>query len=998
METFERQKFKVVDFMIQFLQQPFQQITVIAILVAVINTAYSIPTAEFQASTPTGAPTLPAQLPTPTPELQIELPPDIIIDGQPPTLKTAPPVVAQPTAQTSPLPVAPTPVVTQTDAQLFPTSRITTPILTQTGSQTLSLTLKKLEYGDARLKGPAASTSYEFSLPANWLPQEGGLIELDVDYNPNLSILNEPIFAEMEVLLNDRLLHVEPFQSTSASRKIRMGLPPEALFLSEQNETNDLYISFFVDANCEQASRAVLNIKNLSTLNFSFLERPPVLDLALYPYPIYQPNAFEPNHLYILHSARPSAGELQAISLAAAKLGEVIGTPFSITTTTAISATESQVVNSHVLIVGSPESNPLIAQLPLPIPAIKRQLNMWSEMPAVAVRNQPFAYTLNVQNASTVTQTLRVIDRLPLDTTFTHCSGNCRQTQAGFVEWQVPALAPGAKANTTVRVTINDTIPPDQSLAHIATLYDSNNTLINTDSLAVGLGLVPSEQFVSSFEQKGAYFFAKDGLEVAENDGLVQEIQSPWSKKHVAIIVTGLNDQALYKAGQALGGQNRFPGMAGQYAIIQDTQPFTQTDYLPPQTSFTLADLGIQNKTFKIQGGSSIWQRYKFDVPPNWEVSEGAYFDLHLAYSPAFSEISSTLNVALNRTIVAGATLNNANAFTNTLRLPLPPTTFKPGRNRLEISVSTALLDECTTALKNRYWLTIFNDSSLVLPHETLPILSQGLDMELYTRPFTAEPDFKDLVFVLPRNPSEALIQKLVRMMYILGYDSNTTVYSFNLVFAGQSTFNDWRDHHIIAIGLPTTNNFIAEANDLLPQPFQPGTNQLKQQVDNVIYRLPPGFSLGLIQELVSPVNVNKAMLTVTGTNEEGLSWALAALGNDQTAFSMAGNLAFVRGAQIDDTDTRFKEPTEMLASAQSVVPELQPVATAVVIQPTPTTISLGPEPSGTPPPEILQPEEITVVPETVSPTQPGWLRPLLIFSIVLLVLAVGAAIWQSRA
>lgn len=857
----------------------------------------------------------------------------------------------------------------------------------QTVAKTLAITLERLGYQDVVLHGPLALASYSFSLPPDWIPEAGSFVELDVDYTVGPKTSDQPLSAQMEVSLNNKSLHVEPFQDTSVSRKIRVGIPTGNLFSYEDDATNLLNINFVVDASCEDAREVNLTIKNISALNLGYSERPPILDLAFYPQPIYQPRGFEPQQLYILHSAQPSAGELQAITMISAKLGEVTGSDFVITTTAATSVSETQLANSSVLIVGSPEDNPLIPQLSLPIPAIRRQLGMWSEMPAMAVRGQVFSYTLHVQNTSQTDQSLNLVDRLPKGTTFLSCTGECQQGKPGQLSWKLDSLPAGSEASFAVVVTVNESTPPDQQLEHLAILYDSNNIPLNADSLAIQLGVVPGQQFVSSSEQKGTYFFTQNGVTVAESDGLVQEIQSPWSNRYIALVVTGQNDEALTKAAYALSGQNKYPGMVGQYAIVQETRPYSSTAEVISST-FTLAQLGYPDHTLK--GGVSLDSEYRFKLPTGWKVSEDARFNLRYADAAAFSEISSTLNIRLNDLIIAGTALGRTDAISNSLIVPLPQNSFKIGRNRLGLSVDTSFNDKCVDITGDRFWLTVFSDSSFWLPHETAP--SSTLDLDFYPYPFVEDPDLNNLVIALPNPVSPEMVQELASMAFMLGNESSSAGFSPKVIFADQSSLEEWRDYNIVAIGLPTDNSFIAQVNDKLPQPFYPGTTEILQRVNNVIFRLPPDISLGFVQELRAPLNPQRSMLVVTGTNDEGLGWAQAVMGND-LAFDLVGNLAIIHGTDIQNIDTRSDERQAVLASTQRLAPELRPVATVTPTpSPTPT-----PEPPPTNVPEVVQQQETATAPQEIGNFRPIWLQPLLIFSVALLVVASGVAIWQSR-
>jgi hypothetical protein len=136
--------------------------------------------------------------------------------------------------------------------------------------------------------------------------------------------------------------------------------------------------------------------------------------------------------------------------------------------------------------------------------------------------------------------------------------------------------------------------------------------------------------------------------------------------------------------------------------------------------------------------------------------------------------------------------------------------------------------------------------------------------------------------------------------------------------------------YHIIAIGRPTINPLTEQVNSLLPQPFVPGTDEVVHQVGDLLLRLPPDTPLGYIQELSSPWNERLALLIVTGTADEGVTWANYAL--IRQPWRLRGNLALVRdgeeGIEIQSIDTRRLTSSGLASTVATAVPELTPVAT----------------------------------------------------------------------
>jgi len=134
-------------------------------------------------------------------------------------------------------------------------------------------------------------------------------------------------------------------------------------------------------------------------------------------------------------------------------------------------------------------------------------------------------------------------------------------------------------------------------------------------------------------------------------------------------------------------------------------------------------------------------------------------------------------------------------------------------------------------------------------------------------------------------------------------------------------------------------------------------------------------------------------MLVVTGSTDEAVAWALDVLTNDELSYQLSGNLAtVVREGEVRATDTResaAEDGTEI--SYATLIQVMTPEAT---VTPTPTVTPATP----TPIPVLATMTSIPAdTPVVVKRSQPIWLMPLLIVSILAVVVSVGIAIWQAR-
>ena len=390
--------------------------------------------------------------------------------------------------------------------------------------ETFDITLEELGYTEQLLWGPIAKVEYEFGLPADWEPQPGSYLELDLEYAVSGQEGYAP--ALLEVQLNENILHTESFE-TPSGLQLRVHIPPDTLRLSEHKYVNDLQLSLEVYAECEQALLTSLTVQTSSSLHFVYAERPLLLDLAHYPKPVYQWRSFRPNQARFVLPAEPNETDIQTAVMVAATLGELTGDRLAFTASFSSDLTPTARQEEHFLVIGQPESNLLIRRLDLPLPLVKRRLALHSEMPATVVPGQTFSCTLTVKNTSSLSRELVLEDRWLPDITLLACRGECEEIAPNVIRWDIGRLGAGQEIATVLQVRLEPLTLPRESVEHTASLLDEYGNVINVDTLTATVGTVDRGQTVASDPEKGQYFFAHDGRGIAEGDGLIQEIVSP---------------------------------------------------------------------------------------------------------------------------------------------------------------------------------------------------------------------------------------------------------------------------------------------------------------------------------------------------------------------------------------------------------------------------------------------------------------------------------------
>jgi uncharacterized repeat protein (TIGR01451 family) len=820
--------------------------------------------------------------------------------------------------------------------------------LTQT-STGFRVSFEELGYGEKILESPWGSTQYSFRLPDNWLVADDSYFELEYSYfftdlgrmgedKPELSF-----FGEVAIYLDNRLLQTYSLdQPRLEEAYLRVDLPPE-LFNEQPGVSHQISVVLNASLLCSLLHEAKLVIHPESTLFLNYSLSPPTLELADYPRPFYQ-RSFEPDQVRFVLPNRPSETELRVAAALAAGLGDLTRNSLVISATTDVdwleTAGREQTGSEHLFVIGQPDRNELLGWLndkaSLPVPMRRRQMAMSSRGSTAVMPGGVFSYTMTVTNTTSVSaKSLSLTDRIPYQARLVGCRPACTESGKNEVSWPLVSLSPGEVASFVLTLRLTDTVrlPTEvPSLENSAILADEAGVPLNISSLTTTVGSPPTAGGGVISAGRGGYFFVQNGQPVPEGDGILQEIISPWDPQKVILLVTGVNEEAVYKASQALSLGTTFPEMKGPAALIREVRPS------PPVTETlmsdsTLADLGYSDQT--VYGVYRHEIVYYFYVPLGWQLTEDAYLRLLFSHSEAISEYGSTLTVFLGNTPMTTVILNRENANGGSVQVRIPGSNVRPGAsNRFSIQVSMQVdKEECAAIDMEQAWLNISQDSVLHLDHRVQDSNILGLDY--FPFPFDTQSDLGDVLFALPATPGLTEQEALLRLAADLGNAANVTGLGSSVSLGGALDVETLSHYHIIAIGHPSSNLLIQQVNSLLPQPFIPGGDEVEQQVGEVILRLPPDTPLGYIQQIPSPWNEHKALLIVTGTTDEGISWAIDAL----TRFSwrLGGNLALVRegqaGIEVQSIDTRRLTSGGIASSVATAVPELTPVAT---ITPTP--------------------------------------------------------------
>ncbi|MDY7076303.1 MAG: cellulose biosynthesis cyclic di-GMP-binding regulatory protein BcsB [Chloroflexota bacterium] len=398
-----------------------------------------------------------------------------------------------------------------------------------------------------------------------------------------------------------------------------------------------------------------------------------------------------------------------------------------------------------------------------------------------------------------------------------------------------------------------------------------------------------------------------DDPTLSDEQGVIQELVSPWNPRRMILVITGGSDEGLSKASQAINRETFLLGMQGSVAIVEAVFPPEPVESHQLDTDFTVSDLGYGEKV--VYGTRPHTLDYQFYVPLGFAITEDARFTLYYSHAEAISSQSSSLDVHLNDVPMRSVLLDESNASEGRLEIMLPSWLIHPGHNEILVSIEMNLDNEnkCLFLDAEHLWTAIYSHSHFHLPltpQEVIPSLA------LFPYPFDERPSLSGLLIVLPDRPRRLDYDLMLELAVGLGSADQSTSPTLDVTTADLVTQQNRQDKDLILIGRPSGHSLIAELNDDLPQPFEPGSDLLRPRIESVVFVQNPALHVGLIEELAAPWDSERTILVLTGTTDEGVVLANTTLlsGNAE----LAGNVVMVEesvGAHAFDTRSLLSTP-----------------------------------------------------------------------------------------
>ncbi len=831
------------------------------------------------------------------------------------------------------------------------------------------------------LRAPYDVAQYYFATPAHWEILPGSYLELDLLYEAlNVAYLQNARPSIVEVRLDGNVLTSFPLTTPGASRH-RIELP------ASTGPRSYLEIRFTAHTDCETWSGITLTVRQSSSLHFVYRLRPMPMNLADFPYPFYQRSFVEPDGVLLVVPDEPTEREVTAAAVLAATLGRDTAGRVPVSVTTDLDLDPVRRADHHLIVVGSPRRNSLLATLvttpTCPVALYTSQVTMTALAPTTLSPGRLVTYTFAISpSASLPLSSLLSVALYPSAAWATDCRPECTWQGDRTLTWQV---VPSPDKTITFTLAL---YPPLESTGKVVELLANLIGEENRPLASIALtGTVVAGDAGQQAIVGRSFFFVVNGRPSAQGDGVLGEMVSPWNPARAVLLVTGLDDRGVLKAALALSDAPKMPGPIGDATAISAIRfPSLRAGH-PFSTTLTLADLGYADRTVVGAHGHEI--EYRFELPLGAVLTEQAALHLRFRHTRLISADKSSVTVELNKRPLESAPLTAETADGTELTVPLPPSIARSGqRNRLLIKVQLEPLDPCVDPSAGYFWFTVAADSYLELPYRSVNVKSLW-NLDFYPFPFGHHPNLQQVAFVLPRSPTDFEVEIMARLAADLGDAADGRPLFPAVILGRPQDATELAGRHIILIGRPTRNPLLHEINGRLPQPFIPGSDQIEQVLDQVVLRLPPGLDLGYLQLIPSPWDEERALLAVTGTTDEGMNWAARVLTTPQLAWQLKGNLALVRDREITTADTRGLTSEGVAALTARAVPEMSPGATATVtitVTAAATTTRVAGGLDTPSPPRLRSPAHV-----------PRWLPFFVGATAAAIAIILGIAYWQSR-
>ena len=401
-----------------------------------------------------------------------------------------------------------------------------------------------------------------------------------------------------------------------------------------------------------------------------------------------------------------------------------------------------------------------------------------------------------------------------------------------------------------------------------------------------------------------------NGTPIAPEDGVLELTRSDINNLYSYLVITGKSEKAIERAVNALVIP---PVTMGGLVSIIKLDPYVAVAETTTVDTYRLANLGFRGVVF--YGIDTIYNAIaSIYIPRNWVIQENGYLAINYDISSNLTIKNSGINVYLNGNLIGSVPLDTTPGEKQAV-IPIRADAYRMGYlNSLRFEAILEAPLECNEYDIRAYWLKISNTSFFKIPHQ---VLKSDQTLPPYIHPFFYLSSSPSVMISLPQNPTNEEMGGMLNVAKIVGTYIKQPYYNYKVSL--DPSLDPAMDitTDVIIIGKPSRNPLLTRINDQLPQPFVPGEDNLTLKDKIGSYRIQQNIGIGLIQVMPAPWDPLLGVTIITGTTDQGFTWAVNRLSSPTFTYDFAGDLSFLQDRKVDafQTTQLIIRPMDVLLS-----------------------------------------------------------------------------------
>lgn len=378
--------------------------------------------------------------------------------------------------------------------------------------------------------------------------------------------------------------------------------------------------------------------------------------------------------------------------------------------------------------------------------------------------------------------------------------------------------------------------------------------------------------------------------EVPQTGALIQRVLDGGREY---LLVVSREGNALLEAAQLLSDADRVAQLHSRTAHVSvgEARAFIEAG--------TLSSLAVEGQyTFKDilgHGASFVGPFHQsatiyLPVPEDYALSSEGKFSFHIRYSENLDWDRSLMTVYWGSSLpLYSRQLTREGATGETVAFSVPADAVGVAGTYLTIAFDLEVKDlDCTPRQLNMPWAYIAEDSALYLPQGE----QAGLSLGNRPAPFQRNSRMNSVVVVLPDVPDADELILCGRTVAMLGAGSDPYG-SLTAIRAGDFSEAVHGDCNLILIGKPSSNRLIAGLNSELHFKYSDDLTRYESN-EKLILNETYAREVGVIQLLISPYSVNRAMLVLSAPEATGIAALTERISNDRLRWALTREAVLV--------------------------------------------------------------------------------------------------------